>query len=255
MTFWLMLFSNSAIARPLTLTKQEELDNGMLQSKSYRLGDIFFRRGEAKARQVLAKNTLNLFPGSVAAKFLEYEVVHEQRQQWNLTLLGQILNATCDENKTMPRVIHLRLGDAVCGNTSAMRQRRPHSAHDTIATIRRLNSTDGAILWGSHNEMCIDASLKYVKRVSEMTGWQILEGSADEHLCLMIKAKLFIAGVGSYSQLAVELRNVSGLPSLMDLRPSSSRSSSVPSSSKSARDKRRTKVRHNRPPKQRQQWN
>ena len=147
----------------------------------------------------------------------------------------------------MPRVIHLRLGDAVCGNTSAMRQRRPHSAHDTIATIRRLNSTDGAILWGSHNEMCIDASLKYVKHVSEMTGWQILEGSADEHLCLMIKAKLFIAGVGSYSQLAVELRNASGLPSLMELTEMRAKSSSSahdeprarPSSSTSAHDEPR----------------
>ena len=197
---------------------------------SYRLGDLFF------GLHVNSTLIQELYPGSVGARFL-----HLGAKPGDVTALRKVVDRYCMErqearntqltSRPPAHVIHLRLGDSVCGGTYWMIKHRPPSVNCIIDTINDLTDPSnvdeeggGVIVWGSHNNLCVNQSVAFVKRIVARTGWRVAEeGSADDHLCMMVNARSFIQGKGGFSRLAALLRAVHGQRSYCIHDESSSR--------------------------------
>lgn len=182
---------------------------------SYRLGDLILKNiTETEKSEILTEH-----PNSIGSQYILEQrknnsnnsidiitkIVLEHIQQ-NLEFLPKDI-----ENST---VIHLRLGDVVCGNEWHEKMKRPLE----IGYIKSLLANDSnkkyiigkcffAKTSSKNYEECINSSNEYLQNaINELQGTHFNYGNADIDLCCAVKSKIFVQGRGFFSKLIVEIR-------------------------------------------------
>jgi hypothetical protein len=184
---------------------------------SYRIGDLVLVKLTPEEKQEI----LSDYPDSIAAEFIKLERSPMTKPQ-KIALLSQIVkkyiqiyNDQFPPDITQSTVIHLRLGDVMCGNTYHEKSKRPIELDELK---NRLNgNTDQKYVIGnvffakpsSTNYLeCIEASNTYLNNVlAVINAIHYDSKNADIDLCCAVLGKTFIQGRGFYSQLITEIRN------------------------------------------------
>ena len=143
---------------------------------------------------------------------LATQIVMDHLQKYNHLFPEDIIDST---------VVHLRLGDAVCGHYVYEKRIRPLDV-----SYYQLVIPDGKVYVigkchfgkgdsSTNYDECIELSNKYLSDVLNTLGATHFDGGhPDIDLCFAIKAKNFIQGKGFYSRLIVEIRRRLGLKSI-----------------------------------------
>ncbi len=182
---------------------------------SYRLGDlVLIWLNEQEQNELLSEH-----PNSIGSKYILAK--RQNNHVDNIGLITQIVLQHMEQvSDYLPKdienstVIHLRLGDVVCGTTSHEQGKRPFD----INYIKNLlgNNNDKKYVIGkcffakpssTNYEECINASNQYLYNVlQEINAEHFNSNNADIDLCCAIKSRVFVQGRGFYSKLIVEIR-------------------------------------------------
>jgi hypothetical protein len=192
---------------------------------SYRLGDlVILNLSEKEQNELLLER-----PDSIGSKYIMEKRKNPELNN-NLEIITNIVVSEMEKYKDiLPKdienstVIHLRLGDVVCGDKWYEKAKRPLD----IDHIEKLlsNVTDkkyviGRCFFGTpapspNFEESIIASNKYLLDVlNRMNAHHFDSGNADIDLCCAIRSKLFVQGRGLFSKLMVIIREKLGLPNI-----------------------------------------
>ena len=183
---------------------------------SYRLGDLVLLDLNINEKyQLIIEH-----PNSIGAKFI-IEKINNPYQN-NIELITKIvLNFIKLTNDFYPKdisnstLIHLRLGDVVCGNHGHEIGKRPLDVKYLKSLVINNNNSKKYVIGkcffaktSSNNyDECIKESNNYLHKVlKELNAEHLDLGNADLDLCCAIKCKLFIQGRGFYSKLIAEIR-------------------------------------------------
>jgi hypothetical protein len=178
---------------------------------SYRLGDlvlVVLNKGE---QQELKKD----YPNSIG-----YDYILQYTPKLNkIDLITSITLKHIERYKSLlppdienSSVLHVRLGDVVCGNTSHEKEKRPFD----INFLKNIKQNTKLYVIGkcffaktssTNYDECIASSNMYLENViKELNAEHFDGGSADIDLCCAVKAKYFIQGKGFFSKLIFEIR-------------------------------------------------
>ena len=176
-------------------------------TRPYRLGDLVWCEWP-----LLVASTPVLFPSSIGSAY-----VRERTRRADIPTLARILARKCEPRHAFDgAVVHLRLGDIMCDRANHtsdkhFNSRQPPSLED-LAKVRAalVPGTSLAIVWGSPSDgitaECLDESKRYALSAATALGAVLLPGTADDHLCYMARAPIFVPGKGGFSLLAGALR-------------------------------------------------
>ena len=195
---------------------------------SYRLGDlVLINLAHSEKVQLLQDH-----PGSFGEKFIirQFANPNMDRLPELMAIInedGQKYDALLPKDIEQSTVIHLRLGDVVCGNNWHEMEKRPLSIETLAAKIPKDGDGYGSLYvigkcFFAHTsspnyDECIDASNKYMSNVLEHFGAVHYDGgSADIDLYCALKAKNFVQGKGYFSKLIVALRGMLGKTSIVE---------------------------------------
>lgn len=194
---------------------------------TYRLGDlVMINLAHSEKIQLLQDH-----PGTFGEKFIVSQFANPNMDR--LTELMAIINedagkydALLPKNIETSTVVHLRLGDVVCGNNWHEREKRPFSIEALETKIVKEERGDDGGLYvigkcffahtSSNNyDECVEASNKYMADVLAHFGATHYDGgNADIDLYCALKAKNFVQGKGYFSKLIVALRKLMGKSSI-----------------------------------------
>lgn len=196
---------------------------------SYRLGDlVLISLNETEENEIL-----NEHPNSIGYKFImekrKNSMINWYDEKNNVELFTRIALEHLEQNlESLPKdisnstVIHLRLGDVVCGNQWHEQSKRPFSI-DYIKSLLKYDTNKKYVIGNcffaktsSQNyEECIQKSNEYLHTVvNELNAEYFDSKNADIDFCLAIKSKLFLQGRGFFSKLIVKIRNNLGLENI-----------------------------------------
>jgi len=198
----------------------------------------------------LEKDILTRYPSSIAAAYIKGSRILGKQcgtsrarvldlrmcYDAKIHVLDDILRDKCSlESYSHSTVVHLRMGDALCVNTSyAQTKLRPPSPNEAAEVIvqHETRTGDGAclILFSTHGG-CIDQSTNYVERLHHILRqdkrgrnitYTIKEGSgwldADADFCSMVNAQgVFVRGSGGFSYVASKVRQSRNLTVVEEL--------------------------------------
>ena len=182
---------------------------------SYRLGDLFYKLLKKKDTiQLILEN-----PDTIGSEYAEsskhdmhtlVSIVNKYSEKYEHMLPDDIETST---------VIHVRLGDAVMGNTWHEKIKRPID----ITKYNKINSNVDNNIYvigkchictihasTNHNEMIAESN-KYMNEMLTFLNARHFDGQhADIDLICACKANVFVQGQGYYSKLIVEIRKHMG---------------------------------------------
>ena len=182
---------------------------------SYRLGDlVLISLNEYEKNEIL-----NDFPNSIASEF----IIEKQKNQYldNIDLITNIVLNYIEINQNIlphdienSTVIHLRLGDVVCGNESHEKLKRPFNIdylHSKLPNNNNKIYVIGKPFFAKTSSLnydeCIHSSNIYLQNVINSFNAEHFDGgNPDIDLCCAIKSKCFLQGRGFFSKLIVEIR-------------------------------------------------
>lgn len=111
-------------------------------------------------------------------------------------------------------IIHVRLGDVVCGNYFYEKWKRPINI-EKIQEILQDDNNKKYIIGhcffsedssNNYEECLIESNNYLIKILNLLNADYIYSENADFDLCFAVKAKKFVQGRGFYSKLIVEIR-------------------------------------------------
>lgn len=243
-TFWINCNEETKykeIVLAETVETVEVIDNDVLEMSnkvsSYRLGDlVVLLLAEDIQCEILEK-----YPESIASKYIiekrkyycKNKNIKENPIDYrknNIDIITKIVLEETEKYKyKLPKdieesaVIHLRLGDVVCGDQWFEKAKRPFSIEElekSLGNVSEKKYVIGKCFFGSPSpspnfEESIIASNKYLSEVLErINGEHFDGGNADIDLCCAVKCKLFIQGRGFFSKLIVLIRGKLGLANI-----------------------------------------
>jgi len=191
---------------------------------SYRLGDLILQElDEMTHNEILNEN-----PNTIGSEYIK-EYYHKKAGSKQYVISNIVLNKL---NKfTFPSdiensiVVHLRLGDVVCGDLFHEKQKRPldvsyyKKMKEQYPNVKFyiigncfFSKRDSSI---NKNES-IEKSNQYIQDIINVLDATHINGSADFDLCCAVKSKIFVQGRGFYSVLIVELRRMFNRPSILN---------------------------------------
>lgn len=189
---------------------------------SYRLGDLLINglTGDEENELFLEH------PNSIGGKFILERSIN--KTSCTIDIFTKIVSEYTRENiNLLPTdigectVIHVRLGDVVCGETYHEKSKRPFSI-DYIKSLLRNGDKRyiiGSVFFAKPSSTnyaeCISESKAYLDNAVESLDAEHFDGgSADMDLACAVKSKCFVQGRGFFSQLIVETRDRLGLESI-----------------------------------------
>lgn len=198
---------------------------------SYRLGDLVYG--------LLTNDEINLlveaYPNSIGSEFI-IEKRKLEKKYTNLSIDNCINILTIivkrkilqninifPKNISESIVIHLRLGDAVAGESWHEKAKRPLPVNNILDPIKKYpypRYIIGKVFFASTSsnnyDECIDLSNKYLKTAIDTLNAQYFDsGDADLDLCFAVMSKIFVQGQGNFSKLIVQIRNLIKLKNLI----------------------------------------
>ena len=182
---------------------------------SYRLGDaVLVSLVEEEINEMISD-----YPTSIGGKFLVEKKINKNID--NIDLITNLVLEHIQQNiELLPKdidnstVLHLRLGDVVCGNNDHEIGKRPFHIDEIESFIPNddkmyvIGKCFFAKTSSSNYSECITESNKYLENVINRLGATHFDGGdADIDLCCAVQSKHFIQGKGYFSQLILEIRN------------------------------------------------
>jgi len=188
---------------------------------SYRLGDLIIQElNETIQNEILLEN-----PDSIGSEYI-IEYYHKKSGSKTDVIRNIVLNKMNQldlseiENSI---VVHLRLGDVMCGNLFHEIQKRPIELEYYKELKKKYPATKFYLIGNcffskeyisENKDESIKKSKTYLNDIMNILEATHINGSADFDLCCAVKSKLFVQGRGFYSSLIVLLRNMFSLPSI-----------------------------------------
>ena len=121
-------------------------------------------------------------------------------------------------------VIHLRLGDVVCGRTAHERKKRPLEVEVIKSLLAKDNDVNKKYVIGkcffagtssTNYQKSIDASKEYLRMVlDQLNATHFDSNDADIDLCCAVKAGAFLPGKGFFSKLISRIRTKLGMKNI-----------------------------------------
>lgn len=189
---------------------------------SYRLGDLLVDGLTSDEENELFLD----HPNSIGGKFILEKRINKISSVID-TFTKIVLDYIQENIKLLPNdiedctVIHLRLGDVVCGETYHEKSKRPFSIDYIKSLIQNNNKRYiiGKVFFAKPSSTnyveCINESKTYLENViAGLKAEHFDGGSADIDLACAVKSKCFVQGRGFFSQLIVETRNRLGLENI-----------------------------------------
>jgi len=192
---------------------------------SYRLGDLILLEIDEKSKNEI----LIEYPNTIGSEYIiQY---YDKKSHFNKgNVLFNILINKMKEFNYPPDikysiVVHLRLGDVVCGDDFYEKEKRPND----LSYYKHIKSQFPDIKFyliancffpknynSESKSESIKESNKYLSDIIKILDATHINGDADFDLCCAIQSKLFIQGKGMYSRLIVELRNIFNMTSILN---------------------------------------
>ena len=189
------------------------------ESSPYRLGDIISHPagGCCLGHQSIAREMQLQYPESIVSRYLKYS-----DNPKNFTALELALLDVCPSVNKYPTVlIHIRLGDVVCGSSWHEIEKRPFPPKLIAKAILPFKTLSIGLCFNFHHgaitSKCDKESIDYLKEIKRLLPSAIVfQPSAfpDIHLCAMANAPLFVGGKGFFSRTVFQLRTFRGMPSI-----------------------------------------
>ena len=191
---------------------------------SYRFGDLLAGWLTDDEKDSLARD----HPASLGARLIQqwHPEVRRRIEQLAELVVHKIAECTAQlpPRVTDSTVVHLRLGDVVCGTHWHEQNKRPLPASALVSAIPQ----DAPVLvigqcffTAEHSSMdqyddSRTASAKYLAQVlADLHATHVDGGHADMDLCCGVAAKTFVAGKGHFSGTILAIRKVLGKPSIL----------------------------------------
>lgn len=212
---------NYSLSKPTSRNAGKPTPSQNVTKVHYRLGDIIAHPagGCCGDHQQLARDIQKAYPNSLVTKYLQYSNVPS-----NYTALEIALAEVCPKNLRETNIlIHLRLGDVVCGQSWHEAMKRPFP----VEVLAKALEPYGAgykkiglcydITQSSISSNCDQESREYIAKIKRrfpQAFHYYPNAFADIHFCAMMNVPLFVAGRGFFSRSIIEARAQRGLPSL-----------------------------------------
>jgi hypothetical protein len=179
---------------------------------SYRLGDlVLLTLNDDEKNDLLTDH-----PDTIGAKYILSKNIDNN----NIDIITNIVLEHIEKNMhLLPKdienstVIHLRLGDVVCGNEEHEKAKRPYDIDYFKSIIPKDNKVYvlGKCFFTKsrslEHDKCIHLSNQYLENVvKDLNGEYFDGGHADIDLCCAVKSKYFVQGKGYFSKLILEIR-------------------------------------------------
>jgi hypothetical protein len=187
--------------------------------RHYRLGDILSHPdgGCCGNHSNVANQILNDFPKSLVSRYLFYSSVPN-----NFTALELALSDICPKDLVYPTIlVHLRLGDVVCGKSWHEEMKRPYPVKMIANALKNYEELSVGLCYNirqsSISSECNLKSSRYVsdlKKALPYAKQYAPDSFADIHFCAMMNVPLFVAGKGFFSLTVLKGREFRGLPSI-----------------------------------------
>ena len=196
--------------------------------RGYRAGDVIFTQNYR-----LRNATARQYPASIAAEYVRRTALRRDFATLDAILRERcpaLLRGAAPAPAAGEIVVHVRLGDVMCGRAEYDYAKRPFRPENVAAAVDRARD-DGARAAGAararpvlvvgslnHTEInsnCVAESLEYVAALAAALGPRgatlALAGEPDADLCRMTGAAALVPAFGHFSELAVEVRKLRGL--------------------------------------------
>lgn len=190
----------------------------------YRLGDLIVcnHLSESDMDAILKEH-----PNSLGSKYILHKrnnILKENidRIDFRIDIITKLVLDHIEQNlELLPKnitdstVIHLRLGDVMCGNAWHEKAKRPLTVDHLKSSVANNNNPKYVIgkchfgRQGQHPnyEESVKLSAQYLDNVTnELEATHFNSGDPDIDLCCAVKSKLFIQGRDVYSELIGEIR-------------------------------------------------
>ena len=177
---------------------------------NYRLGDIFYRRMDEphynapNFHDYLGYHKTK-YPGSIANEYINKNNSNNPENK-NYKLMSEIIESRIVDKNTYPDTLflHIRVGDVLCKEYKHFQNNHPmHYSkvgdkewwEKIVYYIEENNINKVIIISGSHNNMCLDESLKYLQDrkeflISKIPGLTVeyrLGDSPDQNILLVYR--------------------------------------------------------------------
>lgn len=185
----------------------------------YRLGDLLLGFLGPDEVKLLREHN----PGSIGDKYAE---LRDQQPNADRTqLITRVIEQHAEQHKhllpdniTSSVVIHIRLGDVMCGDTNHERSKRPLPVGHLVAQASKHTGPRviiGKAFFATTSDRKQQASRElsdaYLNELLEHTnGTHFDSGSADLDLCCGFMSRVFVQGRGFYSDMIVRARELRG---------------------------------------------
>lgn len=190
----------------------------------YRLGDVVML-------ELMSEDLNNLYqnhPNTLGWTFIHERYVIQDRKLEKIVHLKNVIDKYIENNKfDFPKdlenstVIHLRLGDVLCGNKWFEIAKRPLNLEELKNKVPKQGKiyVIGRCHFGhtgdSNQEESLMESEKYLKStMDEFNAEHFDSGNPDIDLVFALKCKTFVQGRGYFSKMILELRKLLGLLSV-----------------------------------------
>jgi len=184
---------------------------------AYRLGDlVFIGLSETEKHELFSEN-----PESIGAAYIlkTRDIKEKLSFSERVDIISEIVLTYLEKySEVLPKdietstVLHLRLGDAICGTTWHEEVKRPISIEDLEKKVPNdkiyvIGKSFFATTSSTNYDESICESSKYLNSVVDKFNATHFDGGfADVDLCCAIKAKCFVQGRGFFSKLIVDIR-------------------------------------------------
>ena len=173
----------------------------------YRLADLV--RHDEFGTPELKNQYLKCHHATIGAEY-----TRRTTDSYNFETLKNIASERCSPNKSNEHLVHLRLGDVLCHNYDAARQRKPPSAQEVAARVNaRADGKDVVFVYGNHLHACVDETQKYIRDVTSLVPGSRAETSgddADADFCRMVMADTFAQSTGGFGEVVAGVRSLMG---------------------------------------------
>lgn len=195
----------------------------IMSISSYRLGDLVLVYLNENEMIDLVLD----YPDSIGSKFIFNKYNNPNTN--NIDLITNIVLEFIEKYKYLipndideSTLIHVRLGDVVCGNQYHEIAKRPYEFDQILNVIKDdynkkyiIGKCFFAKTSSPNYDECISLSNYYLQNLLSLTNSIHFDsGNADIDLCCAVKCKRFIKGKGYFSELIYEIRKKLNLESI-----------------------------------------
>ena len=199
---------------------------------NYRLGDVFYRKldephyNDPDYYDYIGYHKTE-YPGSIANEYINKNNSTDPENK-NYKLMSEIIESRIVDKNTYPDTLflHIRVGDVFCDKTEWLNKINGPEIYSKVGDkkwwrkivydIKENNIKKVVIISGSHKNMCLDESLKYLEDrkqflISKIPGLTVeyrLGDSPDQNILLVYHVKHFKTTGGEYGRLLTDINKI-----------------------------------------------